>query len=182
MKIDDFQQNESRNPASAYKIPRAEFESRKKVATVTHLKRESWLGFMKFQWFYRAHESVQILFSGRSGLTLLSFSFHYLTARDVRFLVLVKIWEHTDATGGSGRLPRIAARIHGPLFFLKPTSKVENKCRQLHTLTTSMSKTQWKSMLFSPKGAKNSQNIWTNRYFHRTEGQNPASAYKFPEA
>ena len=41
MKIKDFQQNESQDPASAYKIPRAYFESRKQVATVTHLKRQS---------------------------------------------------------------------------------------------------------------------------------------------
>ena len=36
--------------------------------------------------------------------------------------------------------------------------------------------------VFSPKGANNSQNTWKHQDFHRTEGQNPASAYTFPEA
>ena len=55
MKNQDYQQNEGLNPASAHKFPEAYCESRKKVLTVTHLKRESWLGFMKFQWFYVLH-------------------------------------------------------------------------------------------------------------------------------
>ena len=37
----DYEKNEGLNPASAYKFPEAYCESRKKVSTVTHSKRES---------------------------------------------------------------------------------------------------------------------------------------------
>ena len=52
---------------------------------------------------------------------------------------------HSVSTGGAGARPSPDGRR---LFSMKPTSKVEKKWRQLHTWTTSMSKTQWKSKTF----------------------------------
>ena len=49
---------------------------------------------------------------------------------------------HRRVRSAAGEIRGGAVRCRRPLFFLKPTSKVEKKCRRLHTLTTSMSKTQ----------------------------------------
>ena len=58
---------------------------------------------------------------------------------------------HTDATGGlragSGEVPGSMSTGPRSMFFLKPTSKVGNKCRQLHRKRTSMSTVTQKTNL-----------------------------------
>ena len=49
---------------------------------------------------------------------------------------------HRGVRSAAGEVPGDAGECRQPLFFLKPTSKVEKKCRQLHRKRTSMSKTK----------------------------------------